>query len=152
MDGETHWQYKSIYFCAATGKWRLRKKRSLPTRDACWTYRCRGFAIHTFNSKGQMRRTLYCAKCKKRVWRVNTPLLDLYFNLKHRAKQRKVDFNLRYGDFLLFCIEHNYHVDRGRSGDAIQIDRIDPTRGYSIDNIQPLSAFDNNSKHDNCPF
>lgn len=116
-------------------------------KDKCWTKFCR-------NDKAPKKN--FCHKCRTRRTRELNPILYYYNALRSNARRRGKEFVLTRTEFEKFCTETNYIERKGRSGNAMTIDRKDHTRGYSYDNIQILSHHDNSTKgyHEgnNVPF
>jgi hypothetical protein len=86
-----------------------------------------------------------------RAWRANNPILAMYTTLKCNAKRRGKDFTLTFEEWDQFVKEHKMLENRGTEPQSLTVDRIDPTRGYSIDNIRPLSHIENSTRQDD-PF
>ena len=63
------------------------------------------------------------------------------------AKRRGKEFTITLEEFTQFCKETNYIAGAGRSSASYHIDRIDETKGYSIDNIQTLTNAENSKKY-----
>jgi hypothetical protein len=88
-----------------------------------------------------------CNRCRY-LRRVNEdPIKISYWRLKSSAKRRNKEFTLTLDQFREFCIETNYINKKGISGKAFHIDRIDESKGYTINNIQILSNSDNVKKY-----
>lgn len=85
----------------------------------------------------------YCHSCQKRRYKERHPERYAYSVLKNNAKRRKKEFDLTFDQFLQFVIKTNYMVSRGRFKDCYHIDRIDETKGYTIDNIQVITNTQN---------
>lgn len=81
------------------------------------------------------KRTI-CHKCQSRVYRANNPITALFHTVKSHAKSRGIPFLLTRPEFEAFCIETQYHVLKGRSGDSASIDRIRGDEPYHAGNIQ----------------
>lgn len=96
-------------------------------------------------NKTRKRETL-CAKCTKRKQKNNNPLAYHFNALKGNARRRGKFFSLTLSEFKLFCDKTNYLQLKGSVGNKFSIDRIDPDKGYSIDNIQMLTLADNTRK------
>lgn len=114
-------------------------------KHICCAYRC-----------GEKRGTKsrFCPKHKHRFNKANNPLGYVYSMLKSNAKRRGKQFDLTLEQFKTFCAETDYLKKRGKTGKSASIDRIDNTKGYSLDNIQVLSLGDNSRKgsYEDCPF
>lgn len=115
----------------------------------CCAYRCK-------NNRAKGRK--YCHKHKMRAWKFYYPEKYAYWYLKNNALRRGKDFQLTFEEFVEFCKETNYMEEKGKFGKAASIDRIDPAKGYTKDNIQVLSLSENTRKGNmervkkDCPF
>lgn len=69
-----------------------------------------------------------------------------YNNLKCNAKRRDKDFDLSFEDFEKFAIEYDYLRGKGKKTSSYSIDRIDNSKGYTIDNIQVTTLGENSRK------
>lgn len=85
----------------------------------------------------------YCHSCHKRRYKERHPERYAYSNLKQNAKRRGKEFDLTFEDFLAFVIKTNYMVSKGRYKESYHIDRIDETKGYTVDNIQVITNTEN---------
>lgn len=63
--------------------------------------------------------------------------------LKSNAKRRGHEFGITIEQWREWCDKTGYIKKKGRLASCITVDRIDPTRGYFIDNIQPMRNSDN---------
>jgi hypothetical protein len=109
--------------------------------NTCATRHCRN---HTNGRK-------FCGNCRHKKWREENPEKYSFYNLRNRAKQRGVPFDLSFDEFKLFCHKTEYIAGKNRSAEGMSVDRIndDPTRGYHgyrADNIQVMSLSDNVKK------
>ena len=106
-------------------------------KDKCSTKYCRRI-------KAPHRTICYC--CIKRKQKKDHPIEYTYYVLKNNAKRRGKIFDLTLADFVSFCKNNNYIEKKGVTKKKLHIDRIDATKGYSIDNIQVLTCSENSSK------
>lgn len=99
-------------------------------------------------------RDKFCHRCRKRYQKEHNPVSYTFGFLKQNAKRRGKQFDLTIEEFKGFCERTNYIELKGRLKKSATIDRINPNKGYSIDNIQILSLSENSSKSDkeNVPF
>lgn len=88
----------------------------------------------------------YCYKHTKQRYKENNLERYTYNVLKNNAKRRGKDFQLTFDEFCQFLQKTEYLVGRGRTKESLHIDRIDETKGYSIDNIQVLTNSENVKK------
>lgn len=113
-------------------------------KKACLAYRCR-------NEKAKGK-TLCPKHLKRRAKEIN-PASYFYSILRQNAKRRGKEFLLTIEEFKGFCEKTNYLKVKGRYSRSKTIDRIDPSKGYSIDNIQIMSNKANASKRwEDVPF
>jgi hypothetical protein len=94
----------------------------------------------------QTGRSTQCGTCRVRLWRANNPIKAHYNAIKNKARRRKIPFGITMAFFEELCEETGFHLLRGRSGEALQLDRIDAMRGYFDDNVQVLTATENRDK------
>jgi hypothetical protein len=80
-------------------------------------------------------------------WRKANPLRYAYQNLKGNAKRRGKVFDLTFDEFKQFAVKTEYIGKKGRTAESYHVDRIDPARGYTINNIQVLTNSENMRKH-----
>jgi hypothetical protein len=64
------------------------------------------------------------------------PLRYCYNSLKQNAKRRGKAFELTFEQFEEFATRTDYINKRGTGAHGFTIDRIDPTKGYTAENIQ----------------
>ena len=95
----------------------------------------------------------------------------MWAELRRSAQRRNHPFDITYGQFLLFCHEHEFYYRSPQfNATTLTVDRIDPNLGYTLDNIQLITQSVNakrNRAHqlgqdepptepeidpDNCPF
>lgn len=88
-----------------------------------------------------------CGRCRYKVKLQRNPLMIAYHNLKSHAKARGKVFELTFEQFREFCIATDYIAGKGRHSQGYHVDRIDETKGYTIDNIQVLTNADNVRKY-----
>lgn len=117
-------------------------------KGLCVAYRC---------TRKHSTRDRFCHKHRKRFQKDNNPLVYCYGYLKQNAKRRGKAFSLTIEEFKQFCNETGYLELKGKLRKSASIDRIDHTKGYSLDNIQVLSLSDNGKKgneekYADCPF
>lgn len=122
----------------------------IPTKKIkglCTAYRCKN--KHT-------KKDRFCAKHRHRYNKKKHPVKYAYQSLKGNARRRGKPFELTLKEFRQFCTQTDYINKKGRLAGAASIDRIDPRKGYSSDNIQILSLSENAKKYhtdkEDCPF
>lgn len=78
-------------------------------------------------------------------------------NIKRRAKQKGIEFDLSVEDIqnVSICPVFGFKLERangsGGKPNSPSVDRIDPTKGYTKDNVQVVSHLANNMKQDATP-
>ena len=87
-----------------------------------------------------------CYKHHMQRWRIRNPILAAYYIMKWNSKIRRKEFHLSVEEFEEFCLINNYIPHKGIHAQDLTIDRIDHTKGYSIDNIQVLTKRENVQK------
>lgn len=101
----------------------------------------------TKNCRKPKYRGNYCHSCQKKKYKEKHPVKYAYTVLKNNAKRRGKEFELTLEQFEKFCIKTNYLVGRGIYKESYHIDRIDESKGYTIDNIQVLTNSQNIKKY-----
>lgn len=81
-----------------------------------------------------------------RKYKAEHPLEYTFNVLRTNAKRRGKSFELTKEEFAQFCEQTGYLSSKGTTKAKMHIDRIDATKGYSINNIQILSCSANSSK------
>ena len=105
----------------------------------------------------------WCYKCRQRQYREKHTLHYEYLEFRKRARRRGKEFRLTEEEFKKFCEVTNYLEEKGIYKDNCSIDRIDPTKGYSYDNIRKVTVSVNSKLNagtldaewvllDYCPF
>jgi len=110
------------------------------SRAKCATPYCR--KVHNHKTS----KSPYCPRCKSRRAKEVNPIKYAFRHLKFRAKERGHVFTLTLEQFEKFVSEKMPLELRGRTADCLSIDRIDPSRGYEIDNIQVMTISENSAK------
>lgn len=88
----------------------------------------------------------YCNTCCHRKWRETHPAEAAFYNLKHRAKDRGHKFLITRVEFVTWCEKTGYHKLKGKSAEAMSVDRKDETGPYSIENIKMMPLGENTRK------
>lgn len=111
----------------------------------CKAYRC----LKHRNPKDR-----FCSKHRHRFNKFNRPVAYAFQTLKSNALRRGKEFTLTLEEFREFCKKTNYIDNKGKTKDSATIDRINPTKGYSLDNIQILTLSENGYKgaYEKAPF
>ena len=100
----------------------------------CVTKKCRNQAL---------KHRSICAACKSKKYREANRIKAAYDSLKHNAKRRGKIFELTFEEFKQFTKKTDYFKKVGTKSESYHIDRIDETKGYTIDNIQVLTNAQN---------
>lgn len=88
----------------------------------------------------------YCPKHLTTHWREKNPVRASFIAHKHNAKRRGHSWELTFEEFQEFAVEVDLIKKAGRLRQSYHIDRIDPTKGYTRDNIQALTNVANVQK------
>lgn len=119
----------------------------------CCAYACRNEPV--------ARKGGLCHKHYARKIRDKDPVYARYNQFCSKAASRGIENTITLAEFRAFCKRTGYIVNKGYRGRIATIDRIDNSKGYSIDNIQLLSNKANASKgnrdedgnpNEYCPF
>lgn len=138
-----HWRYKSLTWDYTLKRWQWQHKKK-PPKHVCLVRGCTAAAELIRTAKNKLRRKNYCWKCYRRMWRSNNPLRHVFSELRHSAFRRKIPFDLHYGEFLEFCIKHDFYNHSPKfTKNSLTIDRINPLLGYTILNIRVLTMEEN---------
>lgn len=79
-------------------------------------------------------------------WRQNNPIKAALAHLRESARARRKGFDLTLEQFTAFIQSTGYIEHCGRNRECLQVDRMDYTRGYTLDNIQILTCSENSAK------
>lgn len=90
-----------------------------------------------------------CYSCRYKSYKERNPYRLAYTRLRGHAKARGKEFDLTFEQFKAFCINSNYLNCKGVRKESYHIDRIDETKGYTVDNIQLLTNTENVRKYIN---
>lgn len=120
----------------------------IETKDpkVCKAYKCKNLRA------GKTDR--FCHKHRHRYTKEIDPVRYTYRLRKSRAKERGHSFTITLEEFRRWCAENDYMDKKGKKAGSASIDRIDPSIGYTYNNMQVLSLADNSAKQhkDACPF
>lgn len=91
-----------------------------------------------------------CSTCRSAKTRAADPVRASWVARKNNAKRRGKPYEITLEEFRAWCVKVNYFgFKRGRAADSYTVDRIEETKGYTIDNIQPKQNADNVKKYVN---
>lgn len=89
-----------------------------------------------------LKKRLYWRECHKRR-KQKDPEKYYYGVTRRNARRRGIPFDITLEQWRKFCQETEYIITKGKSSTSMTIDRIDPSKGYTIDNIRTLANGDN---------
>lgn len=116
-----------------------------PKKGVCQAYRCKCKLI---KSGGR-----FCRKHYHDLWKFRNPEKYVFCNLRSNARRRGKEFSITYDQFLLFLKTNpNYMSKKGTHVKALQIDRIDNNKGYTLENIRAVTMKENLWKRHNVDF
>lgn len=87
-----------------------------------------------------------CHKHAQRWFRFTNPLKAAFDSRRNQARRRGLIWEISFKDFKTLCKETSYLEGVGITRDCLQIDRIDGSKGYTIDNIQIITVSENVAK------
>ena len=123
----------------------MKNSKDLTTRQR-WKIR-KGLCIERFCRNESAEKRRICYRCKARKYKARHPIKHLFNIKKQRAKERGHKWDLTCQEFEEFVLRTGYMDRRGRGRNGMSIDRIDPDKGYTIDNIQTLTVSENSKKY-----
>lgn len=88
-----------------------------------------------------------CRPCEHIRLKEKDPVKFAFQSLRRSARRRNKEFTISLEQFTEFCVKTDYIRKKGRKGESYHIDRIDETKGYTIDNIQVLTNSENVKKY-----
>ena len=129
-----------------------RKPAPRVTKGKCSTPECRHKRPFKRSKKTPQGFYLsYCWKCQSRMLKARhheTYTLNL---LRGAARRRGIPFEITLEEWRHWCRATGYLELKGREPHSMTVDRIDPRRGYSLDNIRTLSHAENSARRDALP-
>lgn len=138
-----HPKHASLVWDDYAGKWEIRntKRRSTRVCAAAW---CKNPPACEFRKdRAKEYYYIHCHKCRSRMFRANDPVRYAYEDIKHSARKRNIAFSITFGQFKRWCEETGYAETKGVTRLKFHCDRINPTLGYTLENIQCLREGDN---------
>ena len=109
--------------------------------------KAKGICINNFCMNVKKADQNICNTCAAKLYKSRHPYEYSYQKLRANARRRGKDFSLTFEQFKEFAIKTFYMDKVGRHYNGLHIDRIDETRGYHADNIQPMINSDNVKKY-----
>lgn len=89
------------------------------------------------------RRINLCYTCKARKLKQRHPATYTLNGIRASAYSRGIPFSLTLSEFKEFCARTGYMEKKGTKCGDLTIDRIDPDKGYSADNIRAVTLTEN---------
>lgn len=117
----------------------LIKDKKARHKGVCAALNCR----HKTNQRNHEK---YCPKHKAKQWKFKNPAKYNFGKLRYAAKVRGIICTITFDEWLLFWHENRLAELRGRSAEALTVDRIKSSLGYEAGNIQVLTNRKNASK------
>jgi hypothetical protein len=114
-------------------------------------HRCQAHACR--NKKAG--RAKLCHRHLRILEKERDPVRYAYRVTRQNAKRRGKDWSITYEEWAEFCSRTQYLENKGRGPNSASLDRIDPAKGYSLDNLRILSLSENSRKGattDKAPF
>jgi hypothetical protein len=93
-----------------------------------------------------------CSRHKLQKWRAENPIRAAYLDHKSNSKRRNIFTDLTLLQFTDLCYQTKYHIGKGKTKNSLTLDRIDESKGYTVDNIQVMENGDNVRKSLNYRF
>lgn len=87
-----------------------------------------------------------CSKHKMERWRAANPMRAGYSTLGDHARRRRLAFTITFEDYEELCRLTSYLDSKGTERHCLQLDRIDPLRGYEPGNLRVITCAENTSK------
>ena len=85
-----------------------------------------------------------CPRHRQERWRRRNPRQAAFATLRDHARGRRIPFTLTFAHFLAITEAAGFwDKDPASHGDRLSVDRIDPSLGYSNDNVQVLTVSEN---------
>ena len=119
-----------------SGLWDF-QRRTARVPGRCAVLRCR-------NAVPPNQRDTICGRCKTARWRRNHPVSQRLKVMRDKARLRKIPFDLTTEWVLQQCEGKPEMLQQtGNPRTDLVFDRIDPLKGYTIDNVRITTAEDN---------
>jgi len=99
--------------------------------------RCK--AADCFRLQSKTGKSGYCNPCRTARWKESDPFGYAFAKLKFRAKERGHEFKLTLLEYKQICHVSGYIEGKGKTGESLSLDRIDPKKGYEIGNLRVIT-------------
>ena len=123
-------------FYKVDGRWKLLEKKH-PAKHTCVARYCQ---------REPREGKRFCHKCASRVYRANNPMMYAFHNHRHHARQRGIPHTLTFSEFAELVEKSGWISGKGKTAEALSIDRIDASKGYVQGNLQVISLSENSRK------
>lgn len=100
----------------------------------CKVKGCRG-RVKTGTGNGR-----FCRRCREHRYKLTHPYAYSLNKLRNNAKRRGIPFDLNLEEWVMFCDLTGYVDAHGRGAEDLSVDRIDNSKGYTLDNIRALTV------------
>ncbi|EIQ01120.1 hypothetical protein OpiT1DRAFT_05688 [Opitutaceae bacterium TAV1] len=105
-------------------------------RHMCKVKGCR----HRVTATQRRKQGGFCRRCKELRYKATHPYTYTLNKLRNNARRRGIPFDLTLEEWIMFCDLTGYMTVSGRFADNLSVDRIDPKRGYTLDNIRAVTV------------
>ena len=106
-------------------------------KNICCAYRC---------GNKRKAKDRFCPKHRHRYTKENNYISYAFHIWKSNCRRRGKENTVSLEEFKKFCEKTGYLSGKGRRPESMTIDRIDSSKGYSIENMRILSLSQNASK------
>jgi len=87
-----------------------------------------------------------CGTHAKELCRKRDPVKATYYEKKSNAKRRRISWTLTLEEYTLVVAQQEYMDGKGCTRHCLHLDRIDPTLGYEVGNLQIITCAENVAK------
>jgi 5-methylcytosine-specific restriction endonuclease McrA len=71
---------------------------------------------------------------------------EKFYSYKSRSKRSKIKFQLTYDQFKFLCLKECWYCKTKDELNPVGVDRLDPKKGYTTDNVAPCCWTCNRAK------
>ena len=109
-------------------------------KGLCITLYCR-------NERAVFKGSSVCRTCESRKYRKKYPVKYVFERIRKGAERRGIYFGITLDEFKSFISKNPEYMEfKGREVGDLQIDRIDISKGYVLENIRVITAKENRAK------